>query len=348
MSDLMPEYGTGYHEEPQKKRRTGRWILGGAAILVLLALVIAGGYLFMLQRAYSSNVTTFSSAPSEGEESVLVPDEERPEDTDAINILLMGMDTDGGSGEDEDLPRVPGGGRSDSLMLVNIPEDRDSIAVMSIPRDLWVEVPGFGQHKVNAGLALGGDQGAWLAANTVENLLDVRIDHIAAVGMQGFGDLVDALGGVTVDSEVAFSSRGYDFSEGPQHLDGDAALVFARERYSFGEGDLQRVRNQQALVKGILQEVATPATLGNPARTHEVISIFSEHLMADEDLTATTAASMAFSSRDAVGDMTFGTLPTGGSGWSGDGQWIWVQDESAIAEVTEALQEGELASYLAE
>src|SRR5699024_5579729 len=130
--------------------------------------------------AYNSNVTHFAGA-EDSPESVLPAEEERPEETEATNILLLGTDAGGGSGEDEDLPRVPGGGRSDTMMLVHIPEDHDSVQVISIPRDLWVEVPGFGMHKVNAGLSLGGEEGPLLARATVEELLDTRIDHIAAI-----------------------------------------------------------------------------------------------------------------------------------------------------------------------
>lgn len=339
-------------QRPRRRKRSGaRWVLGGAALLLILALVAAGAYLFSLQRSYNSNVTHFPEV-EEGEASVLPAEEDRPEDTDAINILLLGTDVGGGSGEDEDLPRVPGGGRSDTMMLAHIPESGDSMQVISIPRDLWVEIPGgYGWHKVNAGLALGGDQGHWLAVATVEDLLDVRIDHVAAIDMLGFVGLVDALDGVRVNSTYPSSfstSAGYTFNPGTQHMDSDQALSFVRERSSFPDGDLQRIRNQQSLIRGVLSEAATPSTLANPVRTNEMISTFSSHLMTDPDLTATRAAGLAWDARNAVGDLTFGTLPNGGSGWSSDGQWIWHQNEQAQAEISQALREGTLGDYLAE
>ena len=335
---------------PAKKRGT-RWILGGAVALVILALLAAGAYLFSLQRSYGNNVTYFPEAES-GSDAVGLAEEERPEETEATTILLLGTDAGGGSGEDEDLPRVPGGGRSDTMMLVHIPESADSVQVISIPRDLWVEIPGgHGWHKVNAGLALGGDQGHWLARSTVEDLLDVRIDHVTAVDLLGFVGLVEELGGVRVNSsysEPFTTSEGYTFTPGEQFMDADQALSFVRHRSSFADGDLQRIRNQQSFIRAVIEQSASPSTLANPVQTNNMISTFSSHLMTDPDLTATRAASLAWDARDAAGDIQFATLPNGGSGWSPDGQWIWNQDTAAQAEISQALRDGTLDEYFAD
>lgn len=340
-------------EQPRRQKRRGaRWILGGAAVLLILALVAAGAYLFSLQRSYNTNVSHFPELDENASEPVLPPDEERPEETGAINILLMGMDVGGGSGEDEDLPRVPGGGRSDTLMLAHIPESGDSMQVISIPRDLWVEIPGgYGWHKVNAGLALGGDQGHWLTVATVEQLLDVRIDHLAAVDMLGFVGLVDAVDGVRVNSSYGESfttNDGYTFSPGQQYMDSDQALSFVRHRSSFPDGDLQRIRNQQALIRAVISQTATPSNLANPMRTNDMVSTFSSHLITDPDLTATRAGTLVWEARDAVRDIQFATLPNGGSGWSSDGQWIWNQDTAAQEDISQAMRDGTLNEYLSE
>lgn len=335
-------------------KRQGRWIIGGAAVLVILALVVAGGYLFVLQRSYDSNVTHFPQADPNAEgsaDSVIPPEEERPEDTEATNILLLGTDAGGGSGEDEDLPRVPGGGRSDTMMLVHIPEDNDSVQVISIPRDLWVEVPGFGWHKVNAGLSLGGDEGAYLARATVENLLDARIDHIAAIDLLGFVGLVEEMGGVTVDSgysQAFTTNEGYTFNPGTQRMEADEALSFVRHRSSFPDGDLQRIRNQQSFIRGVINEAASPSTLANPLRVNDMVSTFSAHLVTDPDLSATTAASLAWEARGATDSIQFETLPNGGSGYSDDGQWIFHQDEAAIEAISHAMNEGTLEEHLSD
>ncbi|WP_300345096.1 LCP family protein [Nesterenkonia sp.] len=337
------------------RRRRTRWIIGGAVLLLVVALVLAGAYLFSLQRAYNSNVTHFpegDNAAGPGGDPVKPPEEDRPEDTDATNILLLGSDTGGGSGENENLPRVPGGGRSDTLMLVHIPEDRDSMQVLSIPRDLWVEIPyGYGWHKVNAGLALGGGEGPWLTVATVEQLLDVRIDHVAAVDMLGFIGLVEAMGGVTVESSYPQSfttNEGYTFHPGAQRMDAEQALSFVRHRRSFPDGDLQRIRNQQAFIRGVISEAASPSTLANPLRVNDMVATFAEHLITDPDLDASTAAGLAWEARGAVDSIQFATLPNAGSGYSSDGQWIFYQDTAAMEEISQALRDGTLSDYLSE
>ena len=89
------------------------------------------------------------------------------------------------------------------MMLVHVPEDRQDVYVMSIVRDLWVEIPGHGERKVNAALGLGGYP---LVTGTIENLLGVNIDHLAVIDFEGFNGLTEALGGVQVCNPNTLSS----------------------------------------------------------------------------------------------------------------------------------------------
>ncbi|MCT1605957.1 LCP family protein [Nesterenkonia massiliensis] len=356
MTAAPPRHGAPYNgpvffeeEPPPKRRKTGRWVIGGFAVLVVLGLLASLTYLFVLQRSYNENVTHFPSA-EDGQSSVFPPEEERPADDDALNILLLGSDSGGGSGDNENLPRVPGGGRSDTMMLVHIPESRDAVSVISIPRDLWVEIPGgYGWHKVNAGLALGGGQGPGLTVATIESLFDVRVDHVAAIDMLGFAGLVDSMGGVTVNSPMAFTAQnGMSFAEGPQHMTSEQALAFVRERKAFPTGDLQRIENQQTFIRAVIDQAATPSTLSNPVRVNEMVGTFAQHLITDEELDAGAAASLAWSARGAVNNMQFTTLPTAGNGYSADGQWIFYQDTEAIAAMSQHMKDGTLADYLSQ
>src|SRR5690606_2503774 len=140
------------------------------------------------------------------------------------------------------------GQRSDVMMLVHIPADRSGVYIMSFPRDLYVDIPGHGKDRINAALAFGGVP---LTVTTVENYTGVPIDHVALIDFEGVKSLVDSLGGVEVDVPQDFESGGHRFTEGTQHVDGEQALAFVRARKNFADGDFQRNRNQQSLLKGI-------------------------------------------------------------------------------------------------
>ncbi len=299
-------------------------------------------YLNSLGSAYEDQVQTFDPEETFPEES------ERPakhEDDESLNILLLGADSGGGSGEDENLPMVPGGARSDTMMLVHIPGDRESMQVMSIMRDTWVPIPGHGHAKINAALTLGGIP---LTIQTVESLLDTRIDHVASIDLAGFQGLVDAMGGVTVDSPEAFTSAaGYSFSAGEQHMDSEQAMAFVRERKSFGDGDYTRVRNQQVFIRGVLDGILSPSTLTNPARIHEMVETFSPYLVVDSELDSSTVGSLGWELRGArEGGIDMFTMPNLGIGTSADGQSIVIHDEQAAAEISEALRNDEFLEYV--
>ncbi len=334
-------------ERRPKPRRRGRKavfiVMASMVVLVGGALVAALLYLNSLGSAYEEQVQTFDPEHTFPEES------ERPakdKDDESLNILLLGADSGGGSGEDEDLPMVPGGARSDTMMLVHIPGDRESMQVMSIMRDTWVPIPGHGQAKINAALTLG--EGTALTVQTVESLLDVRIDHVASMDLVGFQGLVDAMGGVTVDSPEAFTSvGGYSFSQGPQHMDSEQAMAFVRERRAFGDGDYTRVRNQQVFMRGVLDGILSPSTLANPARVHDMVDTFSPYLVVDQDLDSGAVGSLGWELRGVrEGGIDMFTMPNLGIGTSADGQSIVIHDEQAAAEIGEALRNDEFQEYV--
>src|SRR5699024_225650 len=120
--------------------------------------------------------------------------------------------------------------RSDTMMLVHIPESRDEAYVMSIMRDLWVEIPDVGMSKVNSAQSYGGYP---LTIQTVENLTGADVDHLVVVDFDGFSDLTTALGGIEIENDMAFSAGQVNpsyYPEGTIRLEGTDALRFVRER----------------------------------------------------------------------------------------------------------------------
>jgi LCP family protein required for cell wall assembly len=240
-----------FRPRARKKRHPVRTTLLVLLMVVLAAAGLAGGYLWNLANTFNSKTETIATA---------FPDEaERPAKSDgSMNILLLGSDVRGGSGESENLNGVPNGGRSDTMMLMHIPSDRQNVYVMSIMRDTWTDIPGYGEHKINAATSFGGVP---LLVQTLEDLFETRVDHVAIIDFAGFQSLTDALGGVEIDNPAAFNAVGQDgtfFPQGVQTLDGESALKFVRERKAFSDGDYQRVKNQQLFVKAVMARFRMP------------------------------------------------------------------------------------------
>lgn len=329
------------HRQTGKKRPLRTTILVLLGVVLAIAAVVAG-FLVSLAVAFESKTTTIEDA---------FPDAStRPERTaaadGAMNILLMGSDARAGEAAG-DSGEVPEDARSDTMMLVHIPEERENIYVMSIMRDTWTEIPNHGAGKVNSAMALGGVP---LVVQTVEAMFDAPVDHVVMLDFEGFKGLTDALGGVTVDNPIAFRSEGTEgesFQQGMVTLDGESALKFVRERKAFTDGDYQRVQNQQLFIKGVMSELLSAETFTNPARLSRVVNEISPYLSVDEEFGAMTLGSLALGLWQVRSDdVVFFTLPNLGVGTSPDGQSIVVKDEEAIGRIAEALDEGRLGEFV--
>ncbi|TNV68517.1 LCP family protein [Trichococcus shcherbakoviae] len=179
-----------------------------------------------------------------------------------VSILLLGVDT-GDLGRTEQ-------GRSDSMVVVTINPHTQKTTLLSIPRDTYTEIVGYGtSDKINHAYALGGTA---MSINTVQQMLDIPIDFYVMVNMAGIQEIVDAIGGITVESPLAFNQNGYDFVEGTNQLDGEAALAFARMRYEDPAGDTGRQGRQRQVIEGVIRKLATPETLLNYQAVLESLS----------------------------------------------------------------------------
>ncbi|WP_430611563.1 LCP family protein [Enterococcus sp. DIV0876] len=163
----------------------------------------------------------------------------------SFSVLLMGIDTG-------DLGRVEQG-RSDTMMVATVSPEDNQTTIVSIPRDTYVDIIGRGtQDKINHAYAFGGPA---MSMNTVENYLDIPIDHYISINMAGLKELVDAVGGIEVNNDLTFSQSGYDFTIGKITLDGDQALAYSRMRHEDPNGDYGRQERQRKIVEGIARKV---------------------------------------------------------------------------------------------
>ena len=229
--------------------RVLRWLVIGVIAWLALSLAI-----FMVSAQLEEGVSDSTKTALSGDGSLLT----------GSTILVLGSDARTGESIDES---QTGPARADTIMLMRASLGR--VKKLSIPRDVEADIPGHGRGKVNAAYALGG---AALTIETVESLMGngLDINHLIEVDFEDFPELVDALGGITVDSETRICSppfdnfwKGLTFEKGENHLDGTRALGFARVRKNEcapNEDDRDRARRQQEVLSAIRRKALSPTT----------------------------------------------------------------------------------------
>lgn len=187
-----------------------------------------------------------------------------------FSVLIMGIDND--------FPGDPG--RADSLMLATVNPNTDTTYLLSIARDTMVVINGRTTRINHAhAYAGGGVAGAQATINVVQDFLNVPIDYYVSLQEDGFGDLIDAVGGVRVYNDtVAFAMGGHNFSMGYNDLNGDAALAFARMRMEDPRGDFGRQQRQRLVIGAMVDELAG---VGVITRYQDVMAAAGDHLRTD-------------------------------------------------------------------
>ncbi|QWU47759.1 LytR family transcriptional regulator [Bacillus sp. NP247] len=227
------------------KKKILFWILG-----IIGVLVIAGGVYAYTVYSNVSNTLNTVHKPLDRDKSDKRDKKVDVSDNKPISILLMGVDQ-----EDN------GTGRSDSLMLFTLNPKTKSMKITSIPRDSYTEIVGKGKKdKINHAYAFGGID---MAVKTVENFLNVPVDHYIEVNMAGFKDIVDAVGGVDVNNDLEFTSRESHFAKGNIHLNGETALKYTRMRYEDPRGDFGRQMRQRQVIQAVIKQGASVSSLAS-------------------------------------------------------------------------------------
>lgn len=168
-----------------------------------------------------------------------------------FNIYISGIDVSG---------PITTNSRSDVNIIMTVNPNTHKILLTTTPRDYYVTVPGVSGSQRDK-LTHAGIYGVDVSMATLENIYGIDITYYARVNFTSLVKIVDALGGVDVYSEYAFEARGHKFEAGVNHMNGEQALAFSRERYSFEDGDNQRGKNQEAVLTAILQKAMSPAVL---------------------------------------------------------------------------------------
>lgn len=311
-------------DTPPRRRRTRRIVL-----IVLIVLAVVGGGSLLASGLYLNSV---ENRVGRVDAFTGIPEASRPSKAanGALNILILGSDTRD--------PQATSGSRSDTIILAHLPKDRSSVQLISIPRDTWVHIPkapngkyGDTDAKINAAFAWGG---VALTVETIEQFTGVRIDNVALVDFSGFKEIVDALGGIEINVEQDFTSThslnkdGHrTFHKGLQTMDGATALDYARERYSFKDGDFARIRHQQQVIKAIVDKAASGGLLANPARLNDFLKATADAVTVDKTLSIFTMANDLRHLRS--GSMHFYTSPSKGTGMVGDQSVVFADRDKA-------------------
>lgn len=209
-------------------------------------------------------------------ESDIVSGEEAADDsivTDVFSVYITGYDQTG---------EVSTKGRSDVNIIATVNPVTKQVLLVSTPRDYYIPLSVSGDMRDK--LTHAGIYGVDVSMDSLSMLYDTDLSLYFKVNFTGFQDIIDALGGITVDSDVAFTAgrdatsasnadwNTYDFVEGENHLDGAAALAFARERKAFATGDRQRGINQMKVIEGVIKRVQSTALLKNYAQIMKSVS----------------------------------------------------------------------------
>lgn len=320
-----PPPATGRRRKRRSRMSRGqKWVIGILFTLVLIA-ALAVGAIFLAEFRMNSVGTLDSLAAGEGTYLVVGSDsrENLPDDLD------------GSFGDFA-------GARADVIMLMQVVDDR--VQLISIPRDLRVEIPGHGVNKVNAAYAFGGPD---LMVETVAAETGIRINHYMEVDFGGFARIVEALGGIELEFPAPARDRksGLDVPEaGTQVVDGATALAYARSRSyeefvdgewrSAGGGDIERTARQREVLMKILAKASSPSGI---IRSPAVLNQVTANLSVDDSIDPLLLLKTGWAFRSAS-ETEAVTLPVVGA--SEGGVSYVVRDEPAATEVLSAFAEG--------
>ena len=174
-------------------------------------------------------------------------------DNDGVfSVLISGVDTKGA---------LRARSRSDVNIIATVNTNTHEVLLLTTPRDYFVELPVSNGQKDK--LTFAGIYGIENSVGTLEMLYDIDIDYYFRLNFSGFSKIIDAIGGVDVYSEYAFKIKFHEYQQGYNHLDGTSALAFARERYAFASGDVQRGKNQMAVIQAVINKLTTSTALLN-------------------------------------------------------------------------------------
>jgi LCP family protein required for cell wall assembly len=296
---------------PRRKRGFVRRHKAITALLTALGLICAlvAGAAWYLNREIGHIPRVQLNIPEAGR-----PDAPTGKFKKSMNILLAGADNGDAGGETiaqtvKSGTWSPGVHRSDTIMVLHLTADRKHAYLVSVPRDTYTGIDGYGHQKINAAFSFGGPS---LYVQTLEQFTGLRMQHLAIIDWNGFRDLSTALGGV----KVYISQNSYDgsnnlrWAKGYTTLEGARALAYVRTRHGLANGDFDRIKRQQNFMRAALSQAASKGSLTNPIRFKNMLNAITDNLTVDSGFSNSDIRNLAWSLRQLrPRDITFITAP---------------------------------------
>jgi LCP family protein required for cell wall assembly len=344
--DVLPMHEDDSPSASPRRRKSHRTLLIALGLLLAVLAVAVAGAAWVGQSVFGELGTIEDpfEALVEADRPAIVESEVTEPGT---TFLLAGTDRRSEvptTGSQAEAPSwIYGAQRSDTIMLVHLTGDGERAYVVSIPRDSWIDIPRRGQDKANAAFSYGGPS---LFVETIEDLTDVRVDHVAVVDWSGLVGLVDALGGVELTFSTETVGRGSTWPPGTHTLSGEEVLDYVGERYRLPNGEFGRIQRQQAVLRSIAEGLISQDVLASPATALATARAVTRSLSVDETLGLKDIVQLALKGKDLrPSDVTYVTVPNKGSGQVGDQSVVFLKTDQLEGFFT-ALKKGELERWI--
>lgn len=230
-----------------KKKKRKRRALKIISMIFFILLIGGGVYASMVYHSLKNAVHQMQGTAHKSEKRIQSITFQKQ---DPFSVLLLGVDE-----------RKNDIGRSDTMIVVTVNPTKQSIKMLSLPRDTRTEIIGHGTtDKMNHAYAFGGIP---MTLNTIEGFLDIPIDYYVKMNMEGFQEIVDAVGGVTVNNDMYLSYKGFTYPKGTLTLNGKEALIYSRIRKEDPRGDFGRQMRQRQVIQAVMKKGASLSSLTN-------------------------------------------------------------------------------------
>lgn len=296
------------------KSTKSRWILGGASIVLIGAIIYGVLFYNNLTKTANSIHESIDREVSDKREEAVVFVDQQP-----FSVLVLGVD------ETES-----DAGRSDTVIVMTVNPKLKSTKMVSVPRDTYTDIVGKDfKDKINHAYAFGGIK---MSLETVEKLFDIPLDYVVQVNMESFKDVVDAVGGIQVTNTFNFKVDEHTFPKGDVKLNGEEALAFVRMRYGDPRGDFGRQDRQKQVIQSVLKKGASVSSLLN---YKSIFGAISDNVRTN--MTFDEMIDIQANYREAAGQIEQLYINEG-KGKRMNGIWYYIMNDDELAEVQNALK----------